>query len=389
MKNKNISKLFLGNSLLFFVPTITISCNNLTSAEIKKNFELDFSLFTSFSGNEEFNLVANKLNDLKNIANTSKQTFLEKARIFYSKYNNQIEEIENKLLDQQIEYLEILCSISNKNLKIFLRNLIKICTQNPEYEIREKWLNINKYLKSNLKIIKPNFENLKRYLEQNNNEPNNIKAKIKDFDKLQNNYFKYLNYYSPKYLEDFKYNFSDFLKANKATYVKLDKIIDGDTISVYLKNDKFKIRFAGIDTPEIRKANNTYEQNKNINDIQNKHGLIAKKYIEKILTNANKIILVPQVNAYKNNNSIKDKYNRIISIIYFLDKNNYLANLNLEIIKNGYGIMKYISIDADNIYFTKNEEYYNKLVEASIYAKNNNLGVYKNKDEYSFIYPKK
>ena len=104
---------------------------------------------------------------------------------------------------------------------------------------------------------------------------------------------------------------------NKTFICKCIDVYDGDSITVifYLFNDyyKFKIRLAGIDTPEIRTKD--IEEKKN--------GLIARDFLRtKIL---NKIC---KIECKKN-----DKYGRVLAYIYVNDE-----NINTLLISKKYAV---------------------------------------------------
>ncbi len=133
------------------------------------------------------------------------------------------------------------------------------------------------------------------------------------------------------------------LKSNKV------KIVDGDTI--YLKNEK--IRFSGIDTPEIKQT-----CNKNNETI--KCGIQAKELlINKIGNN--------KVKCIKNG---LDKYNRILA----------------ECFVNNQSLSKYLVREGYAFAYRK---YSTKYVQDEDYAKKNKKGMWAMTFEYPWDYRRK
>ena len=127
------------------------------------------------------------------------------------------------------------------------------------------------------------------------------------------------------------------------------KVIDGDTI--YLKNEK--IRFSGIDTPEIKQT-----CNKNNETI--KCGIQAKELlINKIGNN--------KVKCVKNG---IDKYNRILA----------------ECFVNNQSLSKYLVREGYAFAYRK---YSTKYVQAEDYAKKNKKGMWAMTFEYPWDYRRK
>ncbi len=124
------------------------------------------------------------------------------------------------------------------------------------------------------------------------------------------------------------------------------KIIDGDTI--YLNGEK--IRFSGIDTPELNQT--CYKDNKIV-----LCGIEARKIlIEKIGNNKVKCI-----------KEGKDQYKRTLAECFVND-----LSLSKYLVRNGYAFA-----------YTK---YSKKFVDDENYARINNLGMWSMKFEYPWIY---
>lgn len=112
-------------------------------------------------------------------------------------------------------------------------------------------------------------------------------------------------------------------------------VSDGDTIHIVANNQKYKIRFYGIDTPE-----KTQE-----------YGLEAKEFVYKRIANKNVKVEIMDT----------DRYGRKVGKIYYNEK-----YLNKEIVKNGYAwwYKNYAKNDKD-------------LESAEKYARANKLGLWK------------
>lgn len=127
----------------------------------------------------------------------------------------------------------------------------------------------------------------------------------------------------------------------------LDKCVDGDTAWFYLNNEKIKVRFLAIDTPE---STNKIEE----------YGKEASKFTCNELTNANKIEL-----EYDENSDEIDKYNRKLGWI-FVDG----ELLQKKIIENGLGEIKYVYGDYKYIDILKESENKAKINKIGIWNKN-------------------
>lgn len=134
--------------------------------------------------------------------------------------------------------------------------------------------------------------------------------------------------------------------------VTLSKCIDGDTARFILNNEEIKVRFLGINSPEIEKPGVKGEE----------YGEEASNYTCRKLKKAKKIEL-----EYDEASSRLDKYNRVLAYVIVDDK-----LLEESIVKNGYANVKYM---------TKKYKYYDVLKDAENYAINNKKGMYSLKKE--------
>lgn len=113
------------------------------------------------------------------------------------------------------------------------------------------------------------------------------------------------------------------LNSSCSTSICLVRVIDGDTIVVKINNRQEKVRYIGIDTPELTKTP----------CIANK----AKEYNALLLKGAKQIILEKDVRN-------RDKYGRLLRYIYVV-KNNKKIFVNAELVKNGWA--KVLTIPPD------------------------------------------
>ena len=135
----------------------------------------------------------------------------------------------------------------------------------------------------------------------------------------------------------------------KTITVKYSKCADGDTAHFIYNNEDIKVRFIGIDTPEIEHDDIEYEY----------YGNEAKEYTCKRLEEAKTIKL-----EYDDKAGEKDKYDRHLVYVW-LDG----SLLNEDLVYNGYAEAKYIY---------DNYKYKDRLEKAQEHAKNNKLGIWNN-----------
>jgi len=126
------------------------------------------------------------------------------------------------------------------------------------------------------------------------------------------------------------------------------RIIDGDTIHL---NDK-KIRFSGIDTPELK-------QKCIKNGIKNSCGITAKKLLTKIIGNNN-------VDCVSEG---QDQYNRILAECFVNHQ-----SLSSYLVKSGYAFAY--------------RKYSNKFIVDEDYARTNKLGMWSMQFEYPWDFRK-
>lgn len=130
------------------------------------------------------------------------------------------------------------------------------------------------------------------------------------------------------------------LDTSQVGYYDVVSIADGDTITVDMEGKKEKIRFIGVDTPEIYHGGNT--------DPSQCYGEKAKAFTEASIDNKR----VKLVADEKGSN--RDKYGRLLRYVY-----NY-QNMSLDetLVSEGYGFA------VDGFSYSKKESYLNLMNDA-------------------------
>ena len=131
----------------------------------------------------------------------------------------------------------------------------------------------------------------------------------------------------------------------KKEEVKLDKCIDGDTITVIINNKTQKVRFLAVDAPEI--------------DKEEPYSYEAKEFTCNTIKSGNKLYL-----EYDKNSDKLDKYDRILAWVWI---DNTLVQK--ELVKNGYAKMAYLYDEY---------KYTSELIEFESFAKENKLNIWSN-----------
>lgn len=137
-----------------------------------------------------------------------------------------------------------------------------------------------------------------------------------------------------------------FPKNSKSSNVKLIECIDGDTARLNIDGKDEKVRFLGIDAPEIEHENTPADP----------YGNESKDYTCKTLKSAKSIHLEFE-------ESRKDKYDRILAWVFVDDK-----LLNEDLVEKGLAKVAYL---YDKYKYTA------KLKTAEKKAKNNKLNIWK------------
>lgn len=123
-------------------------------------------------------------------------------------------------------------------------------------------------------------------------------------------------------------------------------IEDGDTLTVNMKGNEERVRFIGVDTPEVRDPRKPVQC----------FGRVASEFTKNLIGN-NPVKLEADPD-----NTNRDRYNRLLRYVYLPDG----TLVNSEIIKQGYGFA------YTGFPFTKKEEF--KSLEEN--AKQQNLGLW-------------
>ena len=160
----------------------------------------------------------------------------------------------------------------------------------------------------------------------------------------------------------------NFLSCSKSHNLPLviKNVYDGDTI--YFQNKQLG-RIFGIDTPEFKDSHG----NKTIG-IQYQMALQAKQKLRSLLQN--QVVRIIKINT--------DSYNRLI---VKLQTNRF--DVGIAMVRQGMARVAYISNKKKAKFFSPDENYYKKLLEAQHYAYTNQYGIWDRKDLYKTIFPKK
>lgn len=114
---------------------------------------------------------------------------------------------------------------------------------------------------------------------------------------------------------------SEGLAPNKFINVLVTKVVDGDTIDVEYKDEKYKVRLLCVDTPESVKQGV---------DIQ-PYGKEASEFLESEVL-GKKVKLVFE-------KGLRDRYSRLLAHVITEDKN----HINSMLIRNGYARVEIVS----------------------------------------------
>jgi micrococcal nuclease len=137
-----------------------------------------------------------------------------------------------------------------------------------------------------------------------------------------------------------------------STIFKVDTFVDGDTFWVLDKDSqRVKIRLIGVDAPETKTV---------FNKKKHPFGIHAKAYLDSILTVNPYLKLTFDVDSV-------DRYGRTLAYVYLNDG----TFLNENLVRNGYARIMTIA---------PNVQYEDLFYEAQVYARDNQLGIWK--EEY-------
>lgn len=125
-------------------------------------------------------------------------------------------------------------------------------------------------------------------------------------------------------------------------YVRVVKVYDGDTVSLFINGRKEKARLIGIDAPELR---------------QRPWGLKARKHLEELLNNSAWTVAV-EFDAGQ-----RDKYGRLLCYL----RTSGGKMINLQMVKDGYAMLLTIP---------PNVKYVDALRQAQHEARQQGLGIW-------------
>ncbi len=144
---------------------------------------------------------------------------------------------------------------------------------------------------------------------------------------------------------------------NRRVEVSLDRCVDGDTAWFILNHKKVKVRFLGIDTPEVAHSDG---------EVSQVYSMDAKGYTCHQLNNAHHIYL-----EYDRKSNRYDKYDRMLAWVFVDD-----SNLSELLVSNGYAMVKYIYDDY---------MYVQDLCNVQREAFQKKLGIWSEKEEEYFV----
>lgn len=125
---------------------------------------------------------------------------------------------------------------------------------------------------------------------------------------------------------------------DKLSLVQVVNVYDGDTITVSIDNVKEKIRFIGVDCPELKQQ----------------YGLIAKDFTKSELLN--------QYVKIDTDTSKRDKYNRILGYVY-----KDTSFINAELLKRGLCVTAFYKPNLKHYFYFKDLEKTARLNQLGIW----------------------
>lgn len=155
--------------------------------------------------------------------------------------------------------------------------------------------------------------------------------------------FKWVDEQGKRHYSDKTHDNAKVLEVDGGTaYYQVDKVFDGDTV---LLSDGRKVRFLGINTPEVAGRNKAEEAG----------GVEAKNWLKQQLEHK-KVMLLGDVEK-------QDKYQRTLAYVFTEDK----RHINLELVQNGLATV--------NIY-PPNLKFVDELLAAQHIAEQAGLGLW-------------
>ena len=159
------------------------------------------------------------------------------------------------------------------------------------------------------------------------------------------------------------YDNKNINKARDKIKASVAEIVDADTIKIWINNRIERLRFIGIDAPEIHKNRKAYymarKKHKDIEEIL-KMGKKAKEYLLSVIKPGDIVWVEFDV-------QLRDKYGRLLGYVYL--ENGEM--LNEKILKDGYA---YILTIPPNV------KYVDRFYRAYRYALENKKGLWSGRD---------
>lgn len=120
------------------------------------------------------------------------------------------------------------------------------------------------------------------------------------------------------------------INQNYVIKPQIIRVIDGDTVKIWMKENNFNVRLTGIDCYETSPNNHIkYQRKENLSDEQIiEMGQKAKSALTNVL-NSNP-------NIYLEITGVDKKYGRIVGVFYYKDKYNNLVDINNKMLQTGY-----------------------------------------------------
>ena len=146
---------------------------------------------------------------------------------------------------------------------------------------------------------------------------------------------------------------------------KVVRVVDGDTLVVYLDGRKERVRLIGIDTPESspnRKALRDSRRSGLDLDAIVEAGKEAKGYVMSLVKPGDDVYLEFDVQK-------RDRYGRLLAYVYLKDG----RMLNELLLENGYALV---------YTFPPNVKYVDRFLKLQEYARTNELGFWKGAFRY-------
>ena len=148
-------------------------------------------------------------------------------------------------------------------------------------------------------------------------------------------------------------------QVNTKYHALVERIIDGDTLKIFINGKRESLRLIGIDAPESRKNKKAYRDAKrNHKDIETiiAMGHKSTQFVSTLIKPGDKITVEFDV-------QLRDKYGRLLGYVYLKDG----EMLNESILRAGYAALKTIPPDV---------KYVSRLYEAYLEARKYKRGLW-------------